>query len=164
LTFHDGVAPAGATSLSIDAWSLNMRKTIVTLVAAACMAGGAAPAGALTLSAARPSVGQATVQTVQFFDRGDRREFRRERRREERRYYNRNGRRYYRDSNGAEIFAGVIGGLAAGALIAGAAANAAQQRAVADADAVEYCESRFRSYDRRTGTYVGYDGVRRYCP
>ena len=27
-----------------------------------------------------------------------------------------------------------------------------------------YCARRFRSYDPATGTYLGYDGVRRACP
>jgi len=31
-------------------------------------------------------------------------------------------------------------------------------------DAQAYCESRFRSYDPASGTYVGYDGRRRPCP
>jgi hypothetical protein len=30
--------------------------------------------------------------------------------------------------------------------------------------AVDYCLSRFRSYDPRTGTYLGYDGYRHPCP
>ena len=29
---------------------------------------------------------------------------------------------------------------------------------------VEYCMHRFRSYDPRSGTYVGYDGQRHPCP
>jgi BA14K-like protein len=29
---------------------------------------------------------------------------------------------------------------------------------------VESCARRFRSYDPRTGTYVGYDGIRYPCP
>jgi hypothetical protein len=29
---------------------------------------------------------------------------------------------------------------------------------------VAYCESRFRSYDPSTGTYLGYDGLRHPCP
>ena len=29
---------------------------------------------------------------------------------------------------------------------------------------VEYCMRRFRSYDPRSGTYVGYDGQRHPCP
>jgi hypothetical protein len=31
-------------------------------------------------------------------------------------------------------------------------------------DAVAYCMSRFRSYDPRSGTYLGYDGLRHSCP
>lgn len=30
--------------------------------------------------------------------------------------------------------------------------------------AVAYCMQRFRSYDPRTGTYLGYDGYRHPCP
>lgn len=29
---------------------------------------------------------------------------------------------------------------------------------------VEYCRQRYRSYDVRTGTYLGYDGLRHPCP
>lgn len=56
----------------------------------------------------------------------------------------------------------VIGGLAAGALIGGALA--AQQPVYGGGDAVAYCESRFRSYDPASGTYLGYDGLRHACP
>jgi hypothetical protein len=31
-------------------------------------------------------------------------------------------------------------------------------------DDVEYCRQRFRSYDVRTGTYLGNDGLRHACP
>jgi hypothetical protein len=27
-----------------------------------------------------------------------------------------------------------------------------------------YCQQRFRSYDPRSGTYLGYDGLRHPCP
>ncbi|MDX6806865.1 BA14K family protein [Terrihabitans rhizophilus] len=72
-----------------------------------------------------------------------------------RRYYN--NRRYYgyrRGNDGVAIAAGVLG-LAAGAAIA-SSANAGSSHA--------YCESRFRSYDRRSRTYLGYDGRRHSCP
>jgi len=65
----------------------------------------------------------------------------------------------------------VLGGLAAGAIIGGALA--AQQRPYyydrgyaygPGDDAVAYCMSRFKSYDPRSGTYLGYDGYRHSCP
>ena len=31
-------------------------------------------------------------------------------------------------------------------------------------DAVQYCLSRFKSYDPYSGTYLGYDGYRHPCP
>ncbi|MBV9560851.1 MAG: BA14K family protein, partial [Bradyrhizobium sp.] len=33
-----------------------------------------------------------------------------------------------------------------------------------DSDPVAYCSARFRSYDPRSGTYLGYDGLRHPCP
>ncbi len=34
----------------------------------------------------------------------------------------------------------------------------------AESDDVQYCMQRFRSYDPRSGTYLGYDGERHPCP
>jgi hypothetical protein len=31
-------------------------------------------------------------------------------------------------------------------------------------DAVTYCMQKYRSYDPRTGTFMGLDGIRRPCP
>ncbi|WP_407666711.1 BA14K family protein [Microvirga roseola] len=53
------------------------------------------------------------------------------------------------------MFAGIVGAIAGAA-----AATAANNKA----NAVACCESRFRSYDRRTGTYLGYDGLRHPWP
>jgi hypothetical protein len=33
-----------------------------------------------------------------------------------------------------------------------------------DPGSVAYCKQRFKSYDVRTGTYLGYDGQRHPCP
>ena len=33
-----------------------------------------------------------------------------------------------------------------------------------DDDSVAYCMQRYRSYDPRSGTYLGYDGQRHPCP
>jgi len=70
-------------------------------------------------------------------------------------------------------------GIVAGAIIGGAIANS-QPRYYGPgpgyyyggpgyygpppADAVAYCMDRFKSYDPRSGTYLGYDGYRHPCP
>ncbi|MER2605458.1 MAG: BA14K family protein [Siculibacillus sp.] len=58
---------------------------------------------------------------------------------------------------GAAVAAGVIG-LAAGAIIAGAAADGAR----GDRH-VQRCLNRYRSYDPSTDTYIGNDGRARRC-
>jgi hypothetical protein len=65
--------------------------------------------------------------------------------------------RHQRDDgdDGAGVAAGVIGGLLLGAIIA----NEAQR-----GNAVDNCARRFRSYDRRSQTYVGAGGQRYSCP
>ncbi|MFA6264976.1 MAG: BA14K family protein [Pseudolabrys sp.] len=60
-----------------------------------------------------------------------------------------------RGGDGGAVAAGVLGGLLLGAIIA----NQAQQQ-----NSVDYCMQRYRSYDPRSGTYVGYDGRRHRCP
>jgi len=64
-------------------------------------------------------------------------------------------------------------GFAAGALIGGALAPPYYYGPPAYAyappppypgDPEAYCESRFRSYDPASGTYLGYDGRRHPCP
>jgi hypothetical protein len=83
----------------------------------------------------------------------------------DRRYYN--SRRYYNDryyyrnhrrNRDAAIAAGVAG-LAVGAIVGSAASQPRYYRN----DRHSYCASRYRSYDPRTGTFMGYDGVRRVC-
>ena len=78
-------------------------------------------------------------------------------------------------------FAGAAAGFAAGALLGGALAaqpgyynppaddyyaEAPPDAYPVEADAatVDYCFRRYRSYDPRSGTYVGYDGYRHPCP
>lgn len=66
--------------------------------------------------------------------------------------------------------AGLGLGLAAGAIIGGAIASQPYGYQPAPiyegggGDAIAYCMSRFRSYDPRSGTYLGYDGYRHPCP
>ncbi|CAL78590.1 conserved hypothetical protein; putative signal peptide [Bradyrhizobium sp. ORS 278] len=56
--------------------------------------------------------------------------------------------------------AAVLGGLAAGAIIGGAVANSRAQAS----ESQVYCAQRYRSYDPRSGTYLGNDGRRHSCP
>ena len=69
-----------------------------------------------------------------------------------RRYYGRGNRRGY----GGALVAGVAG-LAVGAAIAsGGRSYSGRTRS--------YCADRFKSWNPRTGTYLGYDGLRHACP
>lgn len=93
-----------------------------------------------------------------------------------RRHWNRGhrGRHYNRrhHDNGAAIGAG-IAGLAIGAIVGGALANDRYyERPVpiyrvrpggSYARHVARCEARYRSYDARTDTFLGYDGHRHRC-
>lgn len=54
---------------------------------------------------------------------------------------------------------GIVGGLVAGALIAGAI----REGRADDADFAR-CRDRYRSFDRASGTYLGSDGERHVCP
>ena len=74
---------------------------------------------------------------------------------------------YYRGGDGAAVAAGVIGGLALGAVIAGAA-SAPPPVAYAPGyggggDWLAYCSSKYRSFNPATGLYLGYDGQYHPC-
>lgn len=81
------------------------------------------------------------------------------------RYYGGRG-YYYNDNNwGGAAAAGVLG-LATGAIIA----NSMNQPRYDDApryyagdDYIAYCSSRYRSFNPRTGTFTGYDGLQHRC-
>jgi hypothetical protein len=66
---------------------------------------------------------------------------------------------HYYYGPGPAIGAGILG-FAAGAAIAGAARDRAY---VSGDDHIAACEEAYRSYDVRTDTYLGYDGLRHYC-
>lgn len=71
-------------------------------------------------------------------------------------------RRGDRDSNDSSaIIAGIIG-FALGAAIVGSQQQAEHAR-TADQSWDSYCAKKYRSYDRRSRTYMGYDGLRHYC-
>jgi hypothetical protein len=136
-----------------------MRKALSIMMAAAIAVTSFAAPAAVQASPLKSvsGVNESSVQDVQYYHgrRGG--------------YYGRHyghRRGYYRhrrSNGGAAVAAGVVG-LAAG-VIAGQAL--AQPRYVTPAPAYgdrhAYCYSRYRSYDARTGTYLGYDGLRHYC-
>lgn len=86
-----------------------------------------------------------------------------------RHYYG--GRGYYhRRSNGGAVAAGVLGGLAVGAMIGAATAAppppayyGAPAPVYGGGDWLAYCSSKYRSFDPASGTYLGYDGYRHPC-
>jgi BA14K-like protein len=62
-----------------------------------------------------------------------------------------------------------IAGFAAGAILGGALASqpyyyGPPAYAYEPGPSVAWCEQHYRSYDPRTGTYLGYDGYRHPCP
>ncbi len=62
-----------------------------------------------------------------------------------------------------------IAGFAAGAILGGALASQpgyyyGPGYAYAPGRSVAWCERHYRSYDPRSGTYLGYDGYRHRCP
>jgi hypothetical protein len=67
------------------------------------------------------------------------------------------GRGRGRGYGGAAVGAGIAAGIIGGAIIA-------DQARRSNSSAVEYCMSRFRSYNPNTGTYFAYDGTERPCP
>lgn len=64
--------------------------------------------------------------------------------------------------NGADAAIATIFGMVAGA-IANSAMNAPSRNRVIGDDHVQRCAARFRSYDARSDTYMGYDGFRHTC-
>ena len=65
------------------------------------------------------------------------------------------GHRNHRGIGGGAI----IGGIVAGALIAGAI-----RESRASGGDIDRCEESYQSFDRSSGTYLGYDGERHVCP
>lgn len=132
---------------------------ISALAMAALFAPSAAMAGPGAGLSALTTLPDAQVQQVQWRRHGG---------------YGWGGPRYYgrRHNDGAAVAAGVLGGLALGAVIAGAA-SAPPPVAYAPpvaygpppgaGDWYAYCASKYRSFDPASGTYLGYDGLRHPC-
>lgn len=67
------------------------------------------------------------------------------------------------DEIGAAIGAGIIG-LTLGAILVGAANENEKQKRIQLYDRwMEYCSGRYRSFDARTETFLGFDGRRHAC-
>jgi hypothetical protein len=136
-----------------------MRKFITAGLAAATLATigltTAVPASA-QMSAAAPAItaaGHAAGQFEQVRWHG-----RRGHHRGHSRYY---GHRHY--GHGAAVGAGIVG-LAAGAILGSAiAAGERPPTVIRDGSWIRACSAKYRSFDPRTGTYLGYDGYRHYC-
>ena len=72
-----------------------------------------------------------------------------------------NQRRGRRDDDGASLIAGIIG-FALGAAIVGSMEDADRARN-GDRSYDGACARKYRSYDARSHTYLGFDGFRHYC-
>jgi len=148
-----------------------MRKHIAILCAAAMAFPLIGPAPAVSAPIYRAPVAASDAGTsvidVQYRER---RQFRHRHYRPYRDYrarrhyrpYRHFSHRRYRDRD--DSAAALLGGLAAGAILGGVLANQARPAPVYHSDPhVQWCLSRYRSYDVRTDTFQPYHGPRRYC-
>jgi hypothetical protein len=73
---------------------------------------------------------------------------------------------HHDDDNEATV--GLIAGAILGFVLGAAIVDSQQQQAnvhsrLADEEWLNACAQRYRSFDRYSGTYLGYDGLRHYC-
>lgn len=80
---------------------------------------------------------------------------------EQDRWASRNQQRQRRGSDGSSLLSGIIG-FALGAAIVGSQQQV-RHALTADDSWDRQCEAKYRSYDRNSRTYMGYDGNRHYC-
>lgn len=83
----------------------------------------------------------------------------------------------HRDRDDGDVVLGIIGGLAAGAILGSVLSNqqpvyrSRPQRVIRYSGSLEpwtrawfeYCDDRYRSFNPSTGTYRGYDGEDHFC-
>lgn len=83
--------------------------------------------------------------------------------REQNRWANRYQRRHqgHQNDSASALLGGIIG-FTLGAAIVGSQQQADHAR-TADQSWDSYCAKKYRSYDRHSRTYLGYDGARHYC-
>lgn len=128
-----------------------MRTSLLGLAALGFVA--VTPATAAPLTVSGPNIETGSVELVQHNRRHQMRQWRRQR--DGRNWRRRNHRQYGSGFNAGELIVGTI----AGAIIA----NAIRGGYARDTD-MEACQDRYRSFDPRTGTYIGYDGNTYVCP
>lgn len=140
-----------------------MRKTIAAGLAGLLLVTAAAPALAMPGVSASPAVMRSgdsgLLQQVRY--RGHRGYYR-----GHNRHYSHHHHHHHDNNNWGGVAAAGIFGLATGAIIGSAAARPAPPPAYYPApssDWAAYCASKYRSFDIRTGTYLGYDGYRHPC-
>ncbi|WP_374571506.1 BA14K family protein [Phenylobacterium sp.] len=70
---------------------------------------------------------------------------------------------HHYDDHSDAVIAGILG-FALGAAIAGTQEQKADVAGrLDDPDWIAYCARKYSSFDPRSGTYLGYDGLRHYC-
>lgn len=72
-------------------------------------------------------------------------------------------RSYRRHNNNGDVAAGIIGGLALGAIIGGIANSQSRSSNLPRNYHAEWCMNKYRSYDARSDTFQPYNGPRRRC-
>ncbi len=128
-----------------------MTKRLLSLAAAALFSMSIAPAVNIASAAPVPNAlaienaAPTNIETVRWRGRGW------------------HGQGWY--GGGAGVAAGVLGGLIVGGMLAAPYYDRPYYGPdYYGGDAVGYCMRRFKSYDPRSGTYLGYDGYRHPCP
>lgn len=70
----------------------------------------------------------------------------------------------HRDNDDSDaLIAGIIGFALGAAIVASQEEHEAVKPRLNDPDWIAWCARKYRSFDPRSGTYLGYDGLRHYC-
>jgi hypothetical protein len=140
-----------------------MRRPVSILMAATLAASSAAlgvapaaavtPAPAISTGPAGAAIPVESDNSAKWWYRGQKHGHGHHHNRHDHRYYDYDDDDY--DAGAAFLF-GAIGGLTTGAIIG-------SQRSYGGSGWAAACAAKYRSFDPRTGTYLGYDGYRHPC-
>lgn len=142
-------------------------KKITSVICAAAMALPMmiiSPASSTPVSVLDPLVQRdsgTSVVDVQY--RRHRKSYRSSRRHYRPRHYRPRHHRYHRHRGNGDVAAGIIGGLAAGAIIGSMANSQSSSNNLPRNYHVEWCLNKYRSYDVRSDTFQPYNGPRKRC-